>query len=125
MLLGLLSRCELSSKNVLVLENVLVIFLYFVFPQRCVLERDGYYNLKVLKGVPPEIREKLETGEASSIIPEVLFPKLEHKYRLGSDILIRSFNTYYMQMKHPLKAEIDKSLLMIIEGGIPEHIRLK
>lgn len=96
-----------------------------MYHQECAAERDGYYDVRLIKGVPRELKRKLETGEASSIIPVSLFPKLAHKYRLGTDVLMSSFNTYYIQLRHPLKTKINGYLSMLTDSGINGQIRQK
>ncbi len=48
---------------------------------------------------------------------------LEHKYRLGTDILMEAFSTYYMRKKHPLTPYIDATIAHLTSSGIIDELR--
>ncbi len=73
---------------------------------------------------PPPLQDKLDSGEASLIVMESTYhQKLEHKYRLGTDILMEAFSTYYMRKKHPLTPYIDATIATLMSSGIMDEIR--
>ncbi len=89
------------------------------------MERDGYYDVYKFRGVPPKVKEKLETGEASSLVLVSMFSNIAHKYRLGKDVLRGTFSTYFLQQRHPMHPLVDKVLVKLRDTGILLKFRLK
>ncbi len=91
--------------------------------QECVRDRDGYYDQLPQSIEHPKLKDKLEKGEASSIVMVSLYPKMQHKYRLGTDVLMDTFSTYYMRRRHPIKKLVDMQMGILTDAGITLHIK--